>query len=41
MITVVQAYDTQQAQGATRGTPPQYQMLGEKKKNHAANSCLL
>lgn len=28
MITVVQAYDAQQAQGATRGTPPQYQMLG-------------
>lgn len=39
MITVVQAYDAQQAQGATRGTPPQYQMLGGG--NYAANSCLL
>lgn len=31
MITVVQAYDTQQAQCATRATPPHYQMLGGKK----------
>ena len=30
MIAVVQAYDMQQAQCATRGTPPRYQMLGGK-----------
>jgi len=41
MIAVVQAYDMQQAQCATRGTPPRYQMLGGKKHIYAASFCLL